>query len=544
MNYPLISEYIEAIKSAEDNFMELSYLRPVLGDDGMPVMTSGNFAVVFKMKVEQSGKFYAVKCFTKEQEGRAENYKKITEYLDLTSRYLVSVKYYDDELFVDSLVTDTNTFPVLLMEWVEGKTLDKYIGDNLQWEYKLQYLAYSFSEMSVWLKSMPFAHGDLKPDNIIVTDDDSNMNIRLVDYDGMFVPSMKGHKAKEIGSPHFRHPLRNVDDFDENIDDFPMISILLSLTIISKYPELYKKYAAQDRLLFSDADYMDIWESKIIKDITRIDDNDINKLVGLLILALADKKVVMINPILMRLYVPPLSEIGCHPPYTYDAPYTDYKGELWNSLWKDQYGARYSYDRKKIIMGANIKKYYIRDGVFEIAPCAFGDIGDTGSAYDISLSLYTGDISYGKGFDLLEEVILPKTIKKIGYYAFHGSHIKIIHMPSSIISIGENAFESCKYLINVEISSSVQSINDYTFSNCQSLTYISIPHSVKFIGRFAFKGCINLKTVILPYKSFFGKDPFDGCVSLKKIIVPQGRKEWYFRFLPLQLREYVREIVI
>ena len=74
MNYPLISEYIEAIKSAEDNFEELSYLRPVLGDDGLPVMTSGNFAVVFKVKDMNTGKFYALKCFTKEQEGRAKAY--------------------------------------------------------------------------------------------------------------------------------------------------------------------------------------------------------------------------------------------------------------------------------------------------------------------------------------------------------------------------------------------------------------------------------------------------------------------------------------
>ena len=81
MNYPLISEYIEAIKSAEDNFEELSYLKPVLGDDGLPVMTSGNFAVVFKMKDKQSGKFYAVKCFTKEQEGRAEAYREIAKEL-------------------------------------------------------------------------------------------------------------------------------------------------------------------------------------------------------------------------------------------------------------------------------------------------------------------------------------------------------------------------------------------------------------------------------------------------------------------------------
>jgi len=42
MNYPLISEYVEAIKLAEDNFEELSYLRPVLDAEGQPVMSSGN----------------------------------------------------------------------------------------------------------------------------------------------------------------------------------------------------------------------------------------------------------------------------------------------------------------------------------------------------------------------------------------------------------------------------------------------------------------------------------------------------------------------
>ena len=91
MNYPLISEYIEAIKSAEDNFKELNYLRPVLGEDGLPVMTSGNFAQIFKMKDEQSGKLYAVKCFTKEQEGRAEAYREITKELKEVSSRLYPI---------------------------------------------------------------------------------------------------------------------------------------------------------------------------------------------------------------------------------------------------------------------------------------------------------------------------------------------------------------------------------------------------------------------------------------------------------------------
>lgn len=81
MNYPLISEYLEAIKSAEDNYKELTNLRPVLDDNDLPVMTSGNFAVVFKMKDEETGKLYALKCFTKEQQGREEAYHQIAEEL-------------------------------------------------------------------------------------------------------------------------------------------------------------------------------------------------------------------------------------------------------------------------------------------------------------------------------------------------------------------------------------------------------------------------------------------------------------------------------
>ena len=263
MNYPLISEYIEAIKFAEDNFEELSYLRPVLGDDGLPVMTSGNFAVVFKMKDKQSGKFYAVKCFTKEQEGRAEAYREIAKELkDVSSPYLVSIRYFDKELFVDTEQTDETEFPVLLMDWVEGKTLDKYLRENLDNKYALEMLAYRFSQLAQWLIPQPFAHGDLKPDNILVREDGS---LVLVDYDGMYVPAMKGQKARELGSPDFRHPSRTENDFDEHIDDFPLMVILLSLKAVSVNPFLLEEYGAKDRLLFSSNDYYNIKECGFLR---------------------------------------------------------------------------------------------------------------------------------------------------------------------------------------------------------------------------------------------------------------------------------------
>ena len=101
MNYPLISEYIEAINSAEDNFDKLSFLRPVLDEDGLPVITSGNFAVVFKMIDKRDGKLYAIKCFTKAQDGRSESYKLISDELEFaTNNYLTPIKYLEKELFV------------------------------------------------------------------------------------------------------------------------------------------------------------------------------------------------------------------------------------------------------------------------------------------------------------------------------------------------------------------------------------------------------------------------------------------------------------
>ena len=281
MNYPLISEYIEAIKSAEDNFEELSYLRPILGDDGLPVMTSGNFAVVFKMKDEQSGKFYAVKCFTKEQEGRAEAYREITNELkDVSSPYLVSIRYLEKELFVDTDQTAETEFPVLLMDWVEGKTLDKYLRENLDDKYALEMLAYRFSQLAQWLIPQPFAHGDLKPDNILIRKDGS---LVLVDYDGMFVPAMRGQKARELGSPDFRHPLRNEKEFDQRIDDFPIMSILVSLIGISKSPELLARYGAPDRLLLSRIDYVNLDNQAIINDLFLINDENLRTLTSVLV---------------------------------------------------------------------------------------------------------------------------------------------------------------------------------------------------------------------------------------------------------------------
>ena len=275
MQYPLISEYVRAIQDASNNLDELAHLVPVLDDHGEPYRSSGAFAVVFKMKDEQTGKCYALKCFTEEQESRAEAYRKIADVLEfLDSSYITSVKYLEKEIFVDSSCEE-DEFPVLLMDWIDGETMESYIAENYQDNYAMAMLCYRFCKMAAWLRSQPFAHGDIKPDNIMVRPDGS---LTLVDYDGMFVPAMKGQKSPTIGTKDFSHPLRTVDDFDETIDDFALASIALSLKAISLKPSLLDEYGAADRLLFSVNDYNKLCKINLWKKLSKIKNMEIKKL--------------------------------------------------------------------------------------------------------------------------------------------------------------------------------------------------------------------------------------------------------------------------
>ena len=291
MQYPLISEYVRAIQDANSNLDKLAHLEPVQDDHGEPYRSSGAFAVVFKMKDEQTGKCYALKCFTEEHEGRAEAYRQMADEWELVdSSYITSVKYLDKEIFVDSSC-EKDEFPVLLMDWIDGETMETYIAENYQNGYAMAMLCYRFCKMAAWLRSQPFAHGDIKPDNIMVRPDG---NLTLVDYDGMFVPAMKGQKSPTIGTKDFSHPLRTVDDFDETIDDFALASIALSLKAISLKPSLLDEYGAADRLLFSAEDYRDLSKSKVLAALQELmNDEEVNTLLSMFLLVCAKKNLGM-----------------------------------------------------------------------------------------------------------------------------------------------------------------------------------------------------------------------------------------------------------
>ena len=547
MQYPLISEYVKAIQDAGDNLNKLAYLTPVLDDHGEPFRSSGAFAVVFKMQDKSTGKYYALKCFTEEQQGRAEAYRQIADELDLLdSPCITSVKYMEKELFVDSQCEE-DEFPVLLMDWVDGETMEAYIAANYRNQSAMLMLSYRFGKMAAWLRTQSFSHGDIKPDNIIVRPDGS---LTLVDYDGMFVPSMKGSQSPTIGTRDFSHPLRTVDDFDESIDDFSLASIALSLKAISMKSTLLDIYGASDRLLFSENDYRNPSNSKVISALQELMcDKDFCTLYSLFMLALARKELSACS---FRLF------IGKKPllPQTIEDLSTEVTEDELNEAFIDEWGVKYSKDGRKLLKAPQELKecYSIKEGVRIICDKAFSMCSP------------------------LAEVVIPNSVTSIGGGAFFKCTSLIsIFIPDSVTSIGNGAFSYCETLINIVIPTNVTNLNgnpfygwngkleclssnfiyehgvlfnkdkseiisfrnqnqkSYAIPNgvmnvrfgaflcCNSLADIIIPNSMKSIGVGAFAGCISLNSIDIPNGVIrIGINAFNRCISLSNIVIPDS----------------------
>ena len=568
MTYPLISEYVEAVRNAEDNFEKLRNLRPVTDGNGNPVMTGGNFAVVFKMRDEKKDKLYAVKCFLKDQPNRAENYRMIAEEPEfVSSSFLTKFQYLDNELSVDSANADGDEFPVLLMDWVEGTNLDQYIRQHLHDSYQLHLLAYQFSRLALWLMPKPFAHGDLNPGNIMVREDGT---IVLIDYDGMFVPAMKGQKSREMGSSDFRHPARTEETFNEHIDDFSLVSILLSLRAIAEEPALLEKYGAADRLLFSEKDYRNIHGCQLLKDIFPSECPEVNTLVGLFIIALTLSDLSNVSFRLLSLERPKEPEI--------EIISTKVTEEDEKDAWTDEFGVKYSKDGKKLIdcTDDNLTSYTIRQGTRIICDGAFFFVRSLQSVTIPDSVTSIGDSVFWH-CESLHSVTIPDSVTSIGDNAFMNcSSLQSVTIPDSVTSIGDSVFWFCSPLQSVIIPDSVTiikgnpfpacpakvinhsnhftifegnlytsdrrklisylskgekfiipdsvtSIGDNAFSWCSSLQSVTIPDSVTSIGESAFEGCSSLQSVTIPDSvTSIGESAFEGCSSLQSVTIPDS----------------------
>lgn len=273
MSWPLSQEYNEAVQDPRGNFSdaELKTGEAATNALGIPMPRSGNFADVYEVRCP-SGRRWAVKCFTREVHGLRERYAEISSYLhQVNLPFIVDFQYLERGIRVRN-----RWFPILKMQWVEGFVLNEFVRDNLDRKPILLALEQIWVRMARRLRKAELAHGDLQHGNVLFVPANSanSLAVKLIDYDGMCVPSLAGKNSGEVGHPAFQHPERlRTGVYNQEVDRFSLLSIaaaLHCLTIGGR--SLWERYDNGDNLLFRQADLQAPAESPLFRELMYIDD--------------------------------------------------------------------------------------------------------------------------------------------------------------------------------------------------------------------------------------------------------------------------------
>lgn len=262
-NWPSARYFTEAIQCPSICFAH-PHLRgtlPAVDRLGMPLVTSGQFAYVYKLKSMNGSGDFAVRCFRGYLGDRDQRYRAIQDHLrDSPVAYLSQFSYAPEGILVGG-----NRFPILFMQWIDGPTLDLYISEMLNRPDVLLHLSEEWLRLLGALRDSGIAHGDLQHGNIII----EHGQLRLVDHDGIFVPAMEGWSASEVGHQHYQHPRRSAHHFDSKLDDFSALVIYLSLLSLAERPSLWQEHH-DENLLFTKSDFADPASSELFKKIREL----------------------------------------------------------------------------------------------------------------------------------------------------------------------------------------------------------------------------------------------------------------------------------
>jgi serine/threonine protein kinase len=258
-----MSDYQEAVQNPKNCFSDADLMRgtPTLNALGLPQPVTGGFCSVYQVTSGRTR--WAVRCFLHNIKDLQDRYAQISRYLKSKKlKHMVGFGYVHDGIRVRG-----TWHPVLKMEWVDGDNLDRWVEKHVKDPRALRKLAERWAELMEALERAKIGHCDLQHGNVLV---DASGNLRLIDYDGMYVPPLRGRGSHEKGHPAYQHPEREGKDFDESVDRFSALVIQASLLALAESPELWKKYYEEDNLIFRRSDFQSPDSAPVFKDLDKM----------------------------------------------------------------------------------------------------------------------------------------------------------------------------------------------------------------------------------------------------------------------------------
>jgi hypothetical protein len=225
---------------------------------------SGANAVVFK--VNYHNRTYGLRCFLNNDSDRISRAKSISKYLEnINAFWKIEYKFLENEFIVNG-----HYYPIIQMNWSSGKDLNTWIGNNLNDTEKLNQLQKKIIDLSKSLEENSIGHGDIQCGNLLVEETGSILSLKLIDYDGMNIPSLSHLNSIENGRAEFQHPSRNLTHFKPTIDRFSFLVIITAVEILKNDKSLWSSplqggFNSLDNLLFSAKDFKNPNSSELFR---------------------------------------------------------------------------------------------------------------------------------------------------------------------------------------------------------------------------------------------------------------------------------------
>jgi hypothetical protein len=278
-NYPTIGEYNQLIQKKGGNAFSTLYDLSFIPSRTSPIKVylfgSGAFAAVFKGSI--NGSNYAIRCFLTAEVETINRYKTICEYLNrIRESWKTECEFIENEISIND-----NSYPILKMEWLNGLLINQFVSNNLSDSNVLTELQEKLMDISNDLEKHKMGHGDIQSGNIIIMGTSSNFQIKLIDYDGMYVPALAYKKSIEKGRSEFQHPKRTLNHFSPEMDRFSFWVMITALEALKLDKTLWLEvmqggFNTLDNFLFTIQDFLNPNQSKLFHRLYNLNSNSLN----------------------------------------------------------------------------------------------------------------------------------------------------------------------------------------------------------------------------------------------------------------------------
>ena len=278
-SFPSIGEYNQLIQlkggNAFSTLSALSFIPARTKPVKVYLFGSGAYAAVFKGYL--NGTIYAIRCFLTAEEETINRYKLICDHLkSISSTWKTECELLENEINING-----NTYPILKMEWLNGLLINQFVSNHLSDNDVLTELQKKLVEISNDLENHEIGHGDLQCGNIIILETAVNFQVKLIDYDGMYVPVMSQKKSIEKGRSEFQHPKRTMNDFSAEMDRFSLWVMITAIEAIKIDKTLWREvtqggFNTLDNFLFTVQDFLNPIQSNLFNKLYKLNSSSLN----------------------------------------------------------------------------------------------------------------------------------------------------------------------------------------------------------------------------------------------------------------------------